>query len=72
MKLHIIGVKQWPFHIVQINTNNINNYLERDNGAHQYIWVVHPTVLSLGLVVVSPKLSIIYNQINKEVKWHEI
>ena len=32
---------------------------------------VHPTVLSLGLVMLSPKLSIIYNRINKEVKWHE-
>ena len=49
----------------QINIDNINNYLVRDNGAHQYIWVVHPTVLTLGLVVLSPKFSIIYNQINK-------
>ena len=38
----------------QINTDHINNYPARDNGAHQYIWVVHSTVLSLALVVVSP------------------
>ena len=61
----IIGFKQWPFNTVDIITNNINNYLARDNGAHQYIWVVHPTVLSLGFVLLSPKLSIIYNWINK-------
>ena len=37
-------LKQWLF---EISINNINNYLKRDNGAHQYKWVAHPNVLNL-------------------------
>ena len=43
-----IRFKQWPFHIVQINTNNINNYLTRDNEAHQYNWVCPPNCTEPG------------------------
>ena len=49
--------------IIELNKYQKNkaSYLEWDNGGFQYIWVVCPTVLSLGLVMELPKLSIIYN-----------
>ena len=32
----------------QINTDNTNNYLARDNGAHQYNWVSPPNCTEPG------------------------